>query len=347
MKSLFSVPPDDGAFDDLMARLQQTLNRDVCERPGIYSDLFGNKLEGKVAEVLRECARGTCFEGTIELISGQRFPDIVVGGYYGVEVKTTKSNHWKSTGSSVAEGTRVEGVERVYMLFGKMCSPIEFLCKPYEECLSEVVVTHSPRYLIDMHLAPGATIFNKLGVSYDELRDEPNPIRTILNYYRSRLKKNEELWWLDNDGSQGTNLVIRMWGALSLAERKSYLMKGFVFFPEILSNRIDKFNRFAMWLATREGVVCRNVRDLFSAGGREAIVTEDESYSSVSKVIVKLYRNLSFIREFVQETGEAELMEYWGIDVREQDKWNLWCELAIKNLQTINDTKIPLENLIR
>ena len=73
----------------------------------------GTTLE-KVYEILCHQVQGTVFEGMVELISGQRFPDIVVGGYYGVEVKTTKSEHWKSTGSSVAEGTRVEGVERIY-----------------------------------------------------------------------------------------------------------------------------------------------------------------------------------------------------------------------------------------
>lgn len=154
MKSLFSFHmQDDRAFEELLAKVIDFMNREALTFPEMYTGLLGSKLEDKVVEVLQQCAVGTCFEDQIVKYSGQRFPDIVIGGYYGVEVKTTKANHWKSTGSSVAEGTRVEDVERVYLLFGKMCEPVCFVCKPYEECLSEVVVTHSPRYLVDMNLS--------------------------------------------------------------------------------------------------------------------------------------------------------------------------------------------------
>ena len=111
-----------------------------------------------------------------------------------------------------------------------------------------------------------------MGIPYDELRCQPNPIRTILDYYRSRLKEGEELWWLDNDHSKASNLVIRMWSSLSPQEKQRYQIKGFIFFPELLSNRSDKFNRMAVWLATQEGVVCPNLRDIFSAGGKISLI---------------------------------------------------------------------------
>ena len=101
------------------------------------------------------------------------------------EVKTTKDNHWFSTGSSVAEGTRVSDVERIFMLFGKMCNPIEFRCRPYQECLSEVVVTHSPRYLIDMELEEGETFFDKIQIPYDEFRKQDDPIKTVVRFRRT------------------------------------------------------------------------------------------------------------------------------------------------------------------
>ena len=59
-------------------------------------------------------------------------------------------------------------------------SPIEFRARAYEECLSEVVVTHSPRYLIDMNLEKGKTIFDKINISYDTLRKKQNPIKPII-----------------------------------------------------------------------------------------------------------------------------------------------------------------------
>ena len=337
---------DDRAFEELLAKVIDFMNQEALKCPEMYTGLLGSKLEDKVVEVLQQCAVGTCFEDQIVKYSGQRFPDIVIGGYYGVEVKTTKANHWKSTGSSVAEGTRVENVERIYLLFGKMCEPVCFVCKPYEECLSEVVVTHSPRYLVDMNLPKGGTIFDKLGIPYDELRCQPNPIRTILDYYRSRLKEGEELWWLDNDRSKVSNLVIRMWSLLSPQEKQRYQIKGFIFFPELLSNRSDKFNRMAVWLATQEGVVCPNLRDIFSAGGKECITKNGVCYPGVSKVIGKLYRELSAIKKIIQQVDDAELQEYWKCQFNNGKKWETWCQLAINNLETINTTGIPLKKLI-
>jgi len=347
MKSLFSLQvADNEAFEELLSRVVEVMTREAREYPDVYSRLLGSKLEDKVFEVLNRCAVGTCFEGQIVKYSGQHFPDIVIGDYYGLEVKTTKSNHWKSTGSSVAEGTRVEGVERVYLLFGKMCKPIGFICKPYEACLSEVVVTHSPRYQVDMKLGEGETIFDKLGVSYDELRRQENPIRTILGYYRSRLKEGEELWWLGNDNSGTSNLVVRMWSALLPEEKLAYRMKGFAFFPELLSNHSDKFNRMAVWLATGEGVVCPNLRDVFSAGGKDCIERDGVSYPGVSKVIGKLYCGLPVVKQIVLDTDRSLLEEYWGVPPEEGKEWGTWCKLAIGNLETINITGLPLEKLI-
>ena len=95
---------DDRAFEELLAKVIDFMNQEALKFPEMYTGLLGSKLEDKVVEVLQQCAVGTCFEDQIVKYSGQRFPDIVIGGYYGVEVKTTKANHWKSTGSSVAEG---------------------------------------------------------------------------------------------------------------------------------------------------------------------------------------------------------------------------------------------------
>lgn len=156
-----NTEPNRPEFQLLLNNTLTELRKEAQYHQDKYLALNGSKLENEVVDVMRYCAKDTPFENSIELISGQRFPDIIANNFYGVEVKTTKSNHWKSTGSSVAEGTRVVGIEKIFMLFGKMCSPIEFMCKPYEDCLSEVVVTHSPRYLIDMNLPKGGTFLIK------------------------------------------------------------------------------------------------------------------------------------------------------------------------------------------
>ena len=75
---------DDRAFEELLAKVIDFMNREALTFPKMYTGLLGSKLEDKVVEVLQQCAVGTCFEDQIVKYSGQRFPDIVIGGYYGV-----------------------------------------------------------------------------------------------------------------------------------------------------------------------------------------------------------------------------------------------------------------------
>lgn len=340
------VDPDDTLFESVLEKTVDTLRIEARENPKLYETLTGSKLEGKVYEILCRQVQGTAFEGMVELISGQRFPDIVVGGYYGVEVKTTKSEHWKSTGSSVAEGTRVEGVERIYMLFGKMHTPVDFRFKRYEDCLAEVVVTHSPRYAIDMDLPLGGTFFDKLGMTYDELRKQENPIRTVLDYYRSRLKPGEQVWWLDNEQASGTSIVIRMLNTLPALEQELYKVKGFGFFPEILGQSPSKFQRFTMWLATHEGVVCHNIRDKYTSAGRECIHFDGVTYREVPKMLVTLHKCFSRVRKLIEDTPAEELSVLWGHSVTEEGKWAYWQQVALRYCQTLNSGDLPLRKFL-
>jgi hypothetical protein len=49
------------------------------------------------------------------------------------------------------------------------------------------------------------------------------------------------------------------------------MLKSMILFPEIFSNRPDKFNRLSVWLVNSEGIVCPNIRDVFTAGGQGII----------------------------------------------------------------------------
>ena len=84
---------DKQTFEGLLSCSLFSLQQRAEENPQRYSTLLGNKLEREVVEVLNENAIHTPFENSIELVSGQRFPDIVAKKYYGIEVKTTKENH--------------------------------------------------------------------------------------------------------------------------------------------------------------------------------------------------------------------------------------------------------------
>ena len=326
-------------FNVLLNSTITELNSHAKKSAKTVSVLAGNKLEPYVKDVMIDLAVGTPFENSIECIGGQKFPDIIAKKYYGIEVKTTTQNHWKTTGNSVLESTRVDNVERIFMLFAKLASPIEFRCRAYEECLSEVVVTHSPRYLIDMNLEKGKTIFDKIKMPYDTLRKKDNPIKPIVDYYKTKLKPGEDLWWMDQDNSRASNIVIKTWSNLSAKEKEIIKNKAMVYFPELFSNSGDKFGRLAIWLVTREGVVCHNLRDSFTAGGKGQILIGRKIYKNIPRILINLFNNLSYIIETITETSAIELTEYWNIKTNDKKKISDWIELVSNQSKKITDAK--------
>lgn len=332
--------PNRSEFDMLLSSTIDELNVHAKKSSNKVATLLGRNLEPYVKDVMTGLAVGTVFENTIELIGGQKFPDIVAKKYYGIEVKTTTQNHWKTTGNSVLESTRVDNVERIFMLFAKLASPIEYRCRPYEEVLSEVVVTHSPRYLIDMNLELGKTIFDKIKIPYDALRKNENPIRPIVDYYKSKLKPGEELWWMDTENnSKPSSIVIKIWNNLSIKEKQELKNRSMIYFPELFGNSNDKFGRLAIWLVTREAVVCPNVRDLFTAGGKSDFVIGKKTYQKVPRIFLNLFDNLPNIVEAIMQTSAFELSEYWEIQTTDNTKLLDWIDLVALHAKKIQDAK--------
>jgi hypothetical protein len=332
--------PNRFEFDSLLNSTIDELNIHAKNSSNKVATLIGRNLEPYVKDVMTDLAVGTPFENSIELIGGQKFPDIVANKFYGIEVKTTTQNHWKTTGNSVLESTRVEDVERIFMLFAKLANPIEFRCRPYEDVLSEVVVTHSPRYLIDMNLEKGKTIFDKIKMPYDTLRKKDNTIKPIVDYYKSLLKPGEELWWMDSENnSKPSNLVIKIWNNLSLKERQVLKNRAMVYFPELFGNSNDKFGRLAMWLVTREAIVCPNVRDLFTAGGKKDFVIGKTTYYKVPRILLNLFDNIHEITETIIQTSAVELSEYWETKTTEKKKLFDWIDLVSYQAKKIPGTK--------
>ncbi len=332
--------PNRSEFDLLLSSTISELNSHAKRLSKKVETLSGRNLEPYVRDVMTDLALGTVFENSIELIGGQKFPDIVAKKYFGIEVKTTTQNHWKTTGNSVFEGTRVDGVERIFMLFAKLASPMEFRCRPYEEVLSEVVVTHSPRYLIDMNLKKGKTIFDKIKMPYDTFRKNENPIRSIVDYYKSILKPGEELWWMDaENNSKPSSIIIKIWSNLTLKQKQELKNRSMVYYPELFGNNNNKFGRLAIWLVTREAVVCPNIRDLFTAGGKRDFKGDKYVYQKVPRIIFNLFENIQNIVEMIIQTSAFELSEYWEIKTTEKSKIFDWINLVSEHATKIQDAK--------
>lgn len=327
--------PELSEFDSLMSSVDALLNKEAKTSKAIQSSRGAQSLEPIVCDAAIECAKGTPFEGKIDLWSGAHFPDIVAAKYYGIEVKSTIQNHWTSIGSSILESTRIKDVERIYLTFGKLGAPIEFRSRPYEECLSGIAVTHYPRYQIDMTLKAGETIFDKIGIPYDVLRKMDDPVAPVADFYRGKLKPGESLWWAGNKVEAAVPATVKLWSTLSPEEKDLYEAYQFVYFPEcILSRGNRKYSRAVLWLATQEGIINPNVRDSFSAGGKSELRNEAGINVLMPQVFTKIKNNIEKFKEVLYNTPPEELSVFWGESI-EKNRPLQWLKLVLREENSI------------
>ncbi len=317
-------------FQKLMKKTDTFLNNEAKGNEKYFVKQTAQLLEKVVYDALNTCAKETEFADTIHLISGAQFPDIQIHNFFGVEVKSTIKNHWTSTGSSILESTRNTDIRRIYMTFGKLGSPVEFRSRPYEECLSEIAVTHYPRYKIDMELKKGETIFDKIGISYDELRKMDNPIEPVSRYYKSKLKPGESLWWASDAKveDQSVPMTVRLFSSLLPEEQEKIRVLLYTMFPQILGKGNDKYNRPALYLLTRFGVVNPSFRDMFSAGGQVELPKRYGILVKMPAAFGRIARYKELIQETIFETSKQTLTENWGISVEDEDRLSQWCDLC-------------------
>jgi hypothetical protein len=81
--------------------------------------LSGNEFESISLNAAQKSAQGTVFENRIYQTADRDFPDIVANDYWGIEVKATKKDDWRSIGNSVLESSRISTVEKIYIFFWK------------------------------------------------------------------------------------------------------------------------------------------------------------------------------------------------------------------------------------
>lgn len=321
-------------FSSLVNKATLALNASAQHNVNYFLTRNAQKLEDDVLAALSVSAKGTAFEDSIVKVSGQRFPDIVAGKYYGVEVKSSKDVNWTTLGGSINESTRIEDVERIFLTFGKLVNPVEFRSRPYEDCLSEVIVTHYPRYKIDMTLKRGETIFDKMNISYDELRNRENPVRDVIRYYKEHLKKGERLWWMEDSEPTEERIVetsakVRLWKTLDIAEKQKFIECGYAFFPEILGASQDKYDNLSLWLVSKYGIVSTSMRDSFSAGGQVYMSVNGVS-QLVSRSIFNLFENYKSIKKRILSTPEDTLMDVWNVSSIKANRIAQWVELLVK-----------------
>ncbi|MDR1230246.1 MAG: hypothetical protein LBK61_02470 [Spirochaetaceae bacterium] len=218
-------------FEQILERACAKLIAEAREKIFPSSPLF----EKRVREILRDLTN-TYPEIEINFNPHpQAFPDIAVGNF-GVEVKFTLNDTWRSVANSVLETNRIETVEKVYLIFGKMGGIPEVKWDSYEKSVMHVRTSHVPRF--EVEIAAEHSLFELMGITYDAFRVLPmeEKMRYIREYARSRLQKGERLWWLpDNADSEHTlPIQARLYTALSTEEKTKLRAEAVLLCPGIV-----------------------------------------------------------------------------------------------------------------
>lgn len=325
-------------FESLLRLLCEDLTAEASKRA------FGSseELEGRVRQ---------WFEGKglkpKSAANAQVFPDIVVETY-GVEVKFTKQDTWRSVANSVSEGTRDPDATCVYIIFGKMGGKPEVRYRAYEEAVVHVRTSHRLRFEIDMKARKRESLFKKMEVRYEEFAQLSihDKMKYIRQYAKRRLKKGERLWWLGPELEHSLPIQARLYTSLSDAEKRKLRAEAALLFPQIVASPglKSKYDDAALYLLTYRGVLCHQARDLFSAG---SVALRGGSTSGGSYIQKSLEDIQDEMRKAAAELSDDLFEEYWGKRVPPEKRILNWLRRANRWAKKSNSGWTPSETLFR
>lgn len=346
--------------EEILKKLIDYLKRDSLRNPTKYQT-SGEAFEQPVVE------------GLISLLGSDKilyrkgshaFPDIRIldekgEESWGIEVKSTTSCSWRINGNSIISEARGKNLKEIYVLFGQIGNQTEILYRKIEDCVADVAVTHSPRFVLDFKIDKKNTLFSKMKLSLREFENAENPISLIAEYYKSRGK---EAWWLpsDSDDSQQKMISpfeITLFCDLSKEKKKELISYGLAHFPEILctSRKGSKmrYTRFVKWLFLRQSVICPNVRDLFSAGGKAKQIVEGKIIELPHVVSLLKDYGLSIMSELQKSSPEITKEEWKETQLLIDEKVKYsgndlvadWAELATACICTSEERKSTLSKM--
>jgi hypothetical protein len=341
-------------FRRIMGGTNDKLNAKAKLTPELFRAKGGRGMENEVLNAIKEETRGTSFKADdVELISGQNFPDIVAEyfrsqegkSYYGVEVKTTKEDKWTSIGSSIVESTRVPNVDKIFLMFGKLGHNVEFMCRPYEECMSGIAVTHSPRYTIDMELGENESIFDKMGTTYDSFRESQDNIKMVRSYYlhEARAKGIHQMPWWMGDGSA---IGVTLYSDLPIERKRWVKTMLLILFDDIIDSN---YKNAVLWMCSSLSILNHNARDLFSAGGKCTEIDNKKLKTPYPQIVKVILDFAPLVKEMLDAPNNfimGEIEQYWEV-VNYNNLYDQWIgrvERAFKAKENLRD--VPIRELI-
>jgi hypothetical protein len=312
---------------DDFERLLDSVAARLREEARLSPFSIAKQFENRVREVVNEMIDDPIIQIDFDP-HPQAFPDIAVGEF-GIEVKFTTNDTWRSVANSVLETNRIDSVKVIYIVFGKMGGEPDVKWGEYEKCVMHVRTSHVPRF--EVEIGTSKSLFELMGVPYDDFRvaEMHEKMRYIRQYARGRLKEGERLWWLEDSPGEEHTLPIqaRLYTKLSTEEKTKLRAEAILLCPRIVQSgrSRDKYDDVVLYLLTYHGVLCHQARDLFSAGS-VANPTNDDNGG------IYIARSIKLIEPEIQAAAmrmeTALFLEYWGVPVSAEGRIREWLRRA-------------------
>lgn len=310
-------------FELLLEKITEILREETQTGPFTSSRQFEQRV--------REIAHNLNPDPSIEIDlkpHPQAFPDIAFGKC-GIEVKFTTNDTWRSVANSVQETNRIDEVKHVYLVFGKMGGNPDVKWGKYDDCVMHVRTSHVPRF--EVEIGAETSLFEQMGISYDKFRsyEMHEKMQYIREYARGRLKNGERLWWLEDTPNSEHTLPIqaRLYTKLSAAEKTKLRAEAVLLCPRIVDSgrSKDKYDDVVSFLGTYHGVLCHQVRDLFTAGSAAKVQKSTNGQKHI-EIAIRLLEDE--IRDAALRMDDALFVEYWGKSVPPNERIEEWLKLA-------------------
>jgi len=306
-------------FEQLLDELCDRLARECSEgKRFTVSKAFENRVREVIGTLLEQ------FKIPVDFAPHPYgFPDIVLGEF-GVEVKFTTNDTWRSVANSVFESFRNKDVKTIYVVFGKMGGTPQVRWGRYEECVMHVRTSHVPRFEVDLDAKE--SLFKKFGITYNQFSalSEDGRMKYIRKYARGRMKPGERLWWLEEKSGDGHSLPmqVQLFANLSTDEKLKMRAEAALLCPQIVGSGRNrtKYIDPIMFLLTYHGILA--TRDAFSAGSAAG---PERGGIYVQRALKHIEPQMIAAAQYM----EASLFkEYWGRNVPPSKRIREWLKMA-------------------
>lgn len=278
---------------------------------------------------------------------GHAFPDVsITGSGIGIELKGATSNR-KFNGNSVVASTMLPNLKKIFLMYWIGISG-DIGCKDYFDCVATPVVTHSPRFQLDIDLDKNSSMFGtepgKVG-AVDEVIFSSNGIDSekIIKWMSDKARRNNETpWWISTDESLpiGSTGLIQL-NKVDAPKKKEFMKYSFLGFPKILAKSSPtKYSGLFEWAIQTRSIYAD--RDDYSAKGKVAI-----NIPGFNTEPIRLPRSVQVAIEALSNDSKINIEELKKIhskDFVDVDDFLNWYEIQLKqNLRHVYVEVAPLD----